>query len=608
MTLRRFAAMTEAELQALLREGPHAQAAFFPAKTNKQALAETLAALANADGGVVVLGVTSRGAPQAGSDHQALRELVVTAGLLTDPPLILPSPQVLETGDGAQVVVVQAPAGLPHVYSLKGVYWIRTGAQNRPLTTHELRRLLLERSESGFESQPVDGATMDDLDPARVTRYLDQLGLPPDEDAAQALVSRGCITRRTPEGLPSAVPAPTMAGLLLFGREPQRFVRSAEVICVRYAGPVMGDEFVRQDLGGTLADEIRQAEAFVTSNMRRGMRIRGLAREEITEYPLAVVREAIVNAIAHRDYSIRGEGIRVLMFSDRLEVYSPGRLPGHVTLANIKDERYSRNEAIVAVLSDLGYIERLGYGIDRMIATMQEAGLPAPQFEETAAGFRVILQSSSTELVNVQPQQQRWGHTFFNERQEAALAYVQQHGRITNSDLQALCSRRTPRNHPPGSGRAGGAEPAPAHRRQAGDVLHPEVKWVSSKLDGTTRTGMRWGGRISAHAANIAPPHLVPLPRRQLIFEGGTKMSITVNCQSMVDPIQLCLLKAPRQSHRSQSAVDAQWEALHYLGRPSYEQVVAEHAGFVSLLSQHGMELLYLPEQHGDRPRFDLYP
>ena len=73
---------------------------------------------------------------------------------------------------------------------------------------------------------------------------------------------------------------------------------------------------------------------------------------------------------------LRGEGIRLLMFADRLEIYSPGRLPGHVTLDNLKDERYSRNEALVAVLSDLGYIERLGYGIDRMLATMENAGLP----------------------------------------------------------------------------------------------------------------------------------------------------------------------------------------------------------------------------------------
>jgi ATP-dependent DNA helicase RecG len=242
--------------------------------------------------------------------------------------------------------------------------------------------------------------------------------------------------------------------MLLFGRAPQQFVRSAEIICVRYAGQVMSDEFVRQDIGGTLADQIRQAEAFVFSNMRREMRISGLAREDSSEYPLAVVREAIVNAICHRDYSIRGEGIRLLMFSNRLEVYSPGRLPGHVTLHNLKDERYSRNEAIVAVLSDMGYIERLGYGIDRMISTMTEHGLAAPHFEETAAGFKVTLESAAVESSPTSnlvfpstaassaklplPPSVLAGLAPLTERQQQALAFIQVHGRITNSDYQAL--------------------------------------------------------------------------------------------------------------------------------------------------------------------------
>jgi ATP-dependent DNA helicase RecG len=441
--IRRNAAASVAEVESYLQAGQESRVAFLPAKTGKQPLAETLAALANADGGAVLLGVTARGALQDDVDARALRELVIEAGLLTDPPLILPNPQAVIMGD-TQVVVVQVPEGLPHVYSLKGAYLTRTGAQNRPLTTPELRQLLLDRGEAGYESQPAPGATLDDLDVARVARYRDQLGAPPDEEPAQLLLSRGCLTRRGPDGLALPAPMPTVAGILLFGRDPQRFLRSAEVICVRYAGASMGDEFVRQDLGGPLPDQLRQAEAFVAANMRRGMRIRGLAREESSEYPLPVVREALVNAIAHRDYSIRGEGIRLLMFSDRLEVYSPGRLPGHVTLANLKDERFSRNEAIVAVLSDLGYIERLGYGIDRMIAAMEQAGLSAPRFEETTAGFKVTLQSAGADLVSSQPQQQPWGHLFLNERQEAALAFVREHGRITNSDLQEL----TPDVHP----------------------------------------------------------------------------------------------------------------------------------------------------------------
>jgi ATP-dependent DNA helicase RecG len=437
MNIRRRSYFSSEDVSALLAAGAGANIAFLPARTARQTLAETLAALANADGGVVLLGVSPRGAVQPGADAPALRDLALEAGLLTEPPLILPSPQIMESL-GAALVLVQVPEGLPHVYSLKGVYWTRSGANNRPLATSELRQLLLDRSESGYESKAAADARLADLDEGRISRYLDQVGLPPDADALQALLSRGCITRLTAEGVPATEPAPTVAGLLLFGRDPQRFLRSAEVICVRYAGEVMGDEFVRQDIGGVLADQVRQAEAFVTSNMRRGMRIRGLAREETTEYPLPVVREAIVNAIAHRDYSIRGEGIRVLMFSDRLEVYSPGRLPGHVTLANLKDERYSRNEAIVAVLSDMGYIERLGYGIDRMIATMQEAGLPAPAFEETSAGFRVTLRSASPDLVSPAAQAQQWGHSFLNERQEAALAHIRQHGRVTNGDLAEL--------------------------------------------------------------------------------------------------------------------------------------------------------------------------
>lgn len=428
-------AITAEEIGGLLAAGSNDRAAFVPAKTPPRALAETLAALANANGGLALLGVSAKGVVQKEVEVTALRDAATAAGLLTDPPLVLPSAQVLTLGED-QVVVVQVPPGLPHIYSLQGLYLTRTGGQNRPLTTPELRRLLLERGDAGYETHLVPNATLADLDEQRVLRYLDQVAFSPTEDITQALIARGCVAyAETPMG-GAPVPMPTVAGILLFGRAPQQFIRSAEIICVRYAGVQMGDEFVRQDLSGTLADQIRQAEAFVVSNMQRGMRIQGLTREDSTEYPLPVVREAIVNAIAHRDYTIRGEGIRLLMFADRLEVYSPGRLPGHVTLANLKEERFSRNEAIVAVLSDMGYIERLGYGIDRMIATMAEAGLPAPLFEETTAGFRVTLQSAGA-AVGTTPSPAALPYAL-NERQLQALAFVRANGRITNSDFQNL--------------------------------------------------------------------------------------------------------------------------------------------------------------------------
>src|SRR5258708_13463156 len=106
---------------------------------------------------------------------------------------------------------------------------------------------------------------------------------------------------------------------------------------------------------------------------------------------MEAVRELVVNAVSHRDYSIQGDGIRMFLFGNRLEVSSPGGLPGPVTIDNIADERFSRNSIIVQVLSDLGFIERLAYGVDRVIPLMQNRGLPTPQFTETTAGIPRLL-------------------------------------------------------------------------------------------------------------------------------------------------------------------------------------------------------------------------
>lgn len=434
MVSRVRAGLTPDDVRLLIAAGPQSNVALLAAKTPPRTLAENLAAFANAEGGRVLFGVDGRKAAQRPSDVSALLDHVTRACALVDPPLVLPRPQVAEI-DGVPVVVIETPPGLPGVYSVQGIFLTRDGAHNRPLTTPELRRLLVDRGDASIEARRVDDASLADFDAARVDRYLDRLLLGLDDDPMATLVARGCAAVGEGE-----VTRPTVAGLLLFAANPQRWLPGAEIVCVRYPGLAMGDEFVRQDLTGPLTEQIRLAEAFVQSNVQREMRIRGLAREETAEYPAAVVREAIVNAVAHRDYGVRGEGIRLLLFSDRLEIYSPGRLPGHVTLANLIEERYSRNPVLVTVLSDLGYVERLGYGIDRMVAAMRAAGQAEPEFEETVAGFRVtlrsaLLQSPLPARADANPFAQA---DPLNERQRQALAFVQTHGRIANSDLQAL--------------------------------------------------------------------------------------------------------------------------------------------------------------------------
>lgn len=425
-----------------LEEGQGPALAFLPESTSPRRLGETLVALANARGGALLLGVSAAGQAAGLAAPQETQDRAVAAALMADPPLVLPLPEVIAIPGGHRdqvVCVVHVPPGLSHVYSMKGQYLTRAGKQNRALTTTELRRLLTERGEASFESLPVPNARRSDIDDGLAAEYLERLAGLTATSMSAALLTRGCLKATSGGDF-----VPTYAGILLFGRYPQQFLPSSEVIAVRYAGHAMSDEFVREDIRGTLPAQIRRAEAFIAANIRRGMRIRGFTREEEAEYPLAVAREAVVNAVAHRDYAVRGDSVRLLMFSDRLEVYSPGRLPGHVTLDNLVEERFSRNEVIVQVLSDLGFIERLGYGIDRMIVAMQEADLPAPIFEETTAGFRVTIFGRGQDLVSSQPQAQRWGNLMLNPRQEQALAYLAEAGRITNREYQQLCPDVSP--------------------------------------------------------------------------------------------------------------------------------------------------------------------
>lgn len=409
------------------------QHAYLPESVTQSKLAETLSALANAEGGTVWVGVDGRnGQPRGLVDGDATLDRALKAALSTDPPLIIPMPSLTEL-EGKPVLVVNIPPGLPHVYGLQGRYLIREGRSNRPLSPPELRRLIMERGAVSFESLVPDGASLVDIDWEKAERYWKAVGGLVLADREELLVRRGCLTDVEGEL------RPTHAGLLLFGREPQRWIRSSAVLVARYGGVDMADGFVKEEIAGTLPEQIRRAEAFVVSNIRRGVRLLGFERVEETEYPVAVMREAIVNAVAHRDYQIGGDEIRVLLFSDRMEVYSPGRLPGHVTIQNLVDERFSRNGIVVQVLSDLGFIERLGYGVDRMVRLMAQAGLPKPRFEETAAGFRVTLVGHGAALISDAADARRWRHLGLNRRQEAALAYLAEKERITNREYLELC-------------------------------------------------------------------------------------------------------------------------------------------------------------------------
>jgi ATP-dependent DNA helicase RecG len=426
--------MIAAEIQAKISSGPGRQQHLFPENFSVETLAETLVAMANGSGGEIWIGVAPRSGVIIGlqNPEQAL-DRAVQAALQLDPPLALPMPELVESP--ATLIRVTVPSGMPQVYNLSGRYLIRNEQHNVTLSGTELRALLLTRSSIQFESQPVPEASLADLDADQVDEYL---GLIPTPSGAteQRLIQRGCLIEHQNSFVP------TYAGLLLFGRTPQRWLPNAGILAARFTGSTLGDEYVKQEIGGTLPYQIRLAEQFCRDQLRSTARLDGLVRTDRREYPLEAIRELLVNAVAHRDYDVRGDGIHVHIFSDRLELHSPGELPGPVTLDNLLQARFSRNPIIVQVLADMGFIERLGYGIDRVVRVVREQGLPAPGFIETGGTFRVTLTAAPG--LTVSPDSSvltglDLSDLDLHPRQKAALEHLAVHQRITNRDYQALC-------------------------------------------------------------------------------------------------------------------------------------------------------------------------
>ena len=193
----------------------------------------------------------------------------------------------------------------------------------------------------------------------------------------------------------------TVAGILLFGKNPQFFIPQSGLVYVRFAGtePRAPGGWPgynrREEFNGALARVIEDCWAILLQEMRGEAVVRGLKREDRHIYPLFAVREALVNAVCHRDYRLTGRRVEVRQFDDRLEISSPGGLPGYITLDNIVEEHFSRNPRLVNGLFEWGYIEQLGLGIDRMIEEMVQAGHPRRSSGRRRIRSRSVLRRGS---------------------------------------------------------------------------------------------------------------------------------------------------------------------------------------------------------------------
>ncbi len=340
---------------------------------NSEDLAGELCAFANAEGGAVFLGVDDDGTVRgiARERRREVEEWVVNlARNNCDPPLLpLVRSVVLPDPDGFDryVLVVEVRRSLFAHRTPGGRWYVRMGSSKRDLSPTELPRLLQERARAfAFDEAVVPSATGDDLDEkavdahARVTGLLDRDQLLQNLQIAQ---------------LSDGVLRPTVAGLLAFGKDPAEHIPRAYVHAAVYRGTARtSDDLVNtEDIRGSVDRQVDGTMAFVDRFMLTPAR-KSSGRQDFPQFDLAAVHEALVNAVAHRDYSITGSRIRLFLYADRLELSSPGALPNTLTVETMRYRQFTRNQLLVSFLSRMksrrtqrAFIEERGEGVQLIL-------------------------------------------------------------------------------------------------------------------------------------------------------------------------------------------------------------------------------------------------
>ncbi len=397
---------THTELLEIINNGESSGVEFKRDVLQNHDLAKELVAFSNLAGGRVLLGVDDDGTI-VGLTRPDLEQWVMTTCRDKIRPAIIPFFEtVRDVASGNDVAIVSVTRGYD-VHSLwhnnSNKYYVRVGTQSREASPEELARLFQQRGSIRAELRPVSGATLADLDRRRLRDYfgrIRQQDMPTDEDEAgwrTLLINTEIMIE---EGV-------SVGGLLLFGTTPNRFLPHAGIDAAAFPG-LEKDYAARERTGlrgpmtpllaadGGLVENglVEQALDFVRRNTPVTATLEdGARRVERPVYPPEALREAIVNALIHRDYLLTSTDIELAIYSDRLELISPGRLPNGITPARMRTGcRAARNQLLKDVMRDYGYLEHMGMGVPRKIVQgMRAHNHTEPALTEDAEQFTLRL-------------------------------------------------------------------------------------------------------------------------------------------------------------------------------------------------------------------------
>ena len=433
--------ISDDQIKILVEGGETAEVEFKIKPPRDSELAERICGMANSrTGGIIIFGVEDKTTRPVGLDkpNEAI-DSILKATRLVKPPVALEEPGPMEFNlDGAKVVAIKIPRNNGTLYQVANGFLLRKGSFTMHMTTEEVEERLGTYGSTRWERGLCTRASMADLDHSLIEKYLAYRGERGRRSrrytsTEELLVGLECAaTDRQSQEL-----KPTNVGILMFAYDPQLYLPQSEVVCIRYADSLgVGKYIDRKNLFGNVVELIDKATDFLNIHSKVGAEIRGFRRADIPDYPMEALREAVVNAIVHRDYSRVGESIRIFIYNDRIEVRSPGVLLPGITIDDMVHMTVTsrpRNPLIAQFLRDIpGYMEKVGSGIRLMINEMRQLGLSDPEFAEVhefVVTFRNGMVTSSSDIKT---------ESRLNSRQLIALQMVREKGSFSSSEYRGV--------------------------------------------------------------------------------------------------------------------------------------------------------------------------
>ncbi len=407
-------------------------------------IADELIGMLNADGGVLVFGISNKGEIQ--NLHDIADKLDPYRSLVFDfihPPCTIELEEI--TVEGNLIFIYHVEHEIERIFSRKDneQVFLRVIDTNRKLDREGVKKLEYDKAIRKFEDEFVDEFEIDDLDHDLLNGYKESLnyeGNPLDLLTKRHLAVKSGEDYRLKK-----------AAILLFSKAPEKYVPSASLRYIRYDGevPLSGTEhnvIKDQRFEHNIPSLIDQVRTFLKTTFRDYyfLDINDGKFKIVPEYPEEAWLEAVVNALCHRSYNIQGNAIYIKHFDDRIEISNSGPLPAQVTVENIKTERYARNPRVARVLEDMGYVRQLNEGVSRIYKSMEKSMLSVPEYEVKNKNVYLTLRnkiSSHSKTIHnsiINWIEKNWSS--LNDTQKKILVYLFYNQKATKQELAEYCN------------------------------------------------------------------------------------------------------------------------------------------------------------------------